>query len=97
MKTYISGKITGLDKADFEQRFAAAEKELIEVGFEPVNPCKIAHDHDCTWESYMLCDIKALFECQAIYMLNNWRNSAGARIEHAIAIEKGMKVFYQAP
>jgi hypothetical protein len=43
----------------------------------------------------MLEDIKALFECQAIYMLNNWGSSTGARIERSIAIEMGIEIIYQ--
>jgi hypothetical protein len=96
MKIYISGQITGLDYADAYQRFEQAEKQLKDENWdEIVNPMKLNHEHDKTWENYMLVDIKALFECDAIYMLNNWCNSKGARIERSIAIEMGLEIIYE--
>lgn len=95
MLIYISGKISGLEEGEYNHRFAVAEVLLWEVGHTPVNPVKLKHDHDKSWESYMLKDIEALFKCQGIYMLSNWKLSAGARIEHAIAVERGMKILYQ--
>ena len=36
MRIYISGQITGTK--DFTHRFSAAEKHLLEQGYDPVNP-----------------------------------------------------------
>lgn len=95
MKIYISGKITGLDIAVAEDLFEAAENKLKSAGMEPVNPCKILpYDPKHTWEDYMVEDVRALFKCNAILMLDNWQDSRGARVEHAIAKELGLKVFY---
>lgn len=97
MKTYISGKITGLEIPVAEKLFEHAELQVKQLhGGEPVNPMKILPYHpEHTYKDYMIADIKALFDCEAIYMLSNWRESRGARIEHTIAIEMGHKVFYQ--
>jgi hypothetical protein len=43
----------------------------------------------------MLEDIKNLFYCDSIFMLHNWVESKGARIEHFIATEMEIKIFYQ--
>lgn len=94
MRIYISGKISGLPKAEYESSFKNAEELFRKMGYQPVNPCELAHT-TTKWDECMLRDIKALFDCEAIYMLNNWRSSKGARIEHAIAIETGMKILYQ--
>jgi hypothetical protein len=40
-------------------------------------------------------DIKALCDCDQIFMLSNWVDSKGAIIEHAIAMYLGIKVIYQ--
>jgi hypothetical protein len=94
MKVYISGPITGLEFEVFMKNFKDAEDYLLSKGFEVVNPCTIDHSHSKTWEDYMLCDIKALFPCDAIYMIDGWRNSRGARIERAIAAVMDKTVMY---
>lgn len=94
-KIYISGAISGLPKHEYESRFKMAEQNLLELGYETVNPCTLNHGAAATWEDFMLNDIKALFGCTAIYMLSNWKNSHGARIEHSIAVERSMVILYQ--
>jgi Domain of unknown function (DUF4406) len=96
IKTYISGKITGLHIEEAKAHFEHAEQVLSALGHEVVNPMKIIPvKHDPTWADYMIADIKALFTCTHIYMLHNWRDSKGARIEHAIAVETGLKILHQ--
>jgi hypothetical protein len=93
---YISGQITGLEFADAYFKFELAEKYVNSLTNKiAVNPMKLEHAHDQSWASFMLEDIKALFECQAIYMLNNWESSKGARIERSIAIEMGIEIIYE--
>ena len=94
MKYYISGKITGIEK-DAEKMFENAEKALLSKGYEVVNPFKLDHNHDKSWHSYMRVDIKALCDCDSIYMLSNWTESKGAIIEHTIAMYLGLRVVYQ--
>jgi hypothetical protein len=93
-KAYISGKITSIE-ARAVVLFEQAEKELIEMGYEPVNPMKLNHQHDLSWESYMKEDIKALCDCDFIYLLRNYSDSKGALLELAIATELKIKVIYQ--
>lgn len=90
MKVYISGQITGLD--NFAELFEQAQIELELQGHEVINPVKIEHNHDKTWRSYMKNDIKALCDCDAIYMLPNWCKSSGARLENHIALRLGLQV-----
>lgn len=91
MKIYISGKITGLSLVVAEMNFEKVEKIILDLGHEPINPMKIIpYDPKLTWEDYMIGDIKALFECQAIFMQENWAESKGARIERSIAFEMGL-------
>ena len=40
-------------------------------------------------------DISALMKCDAIYMLNDWGQSRGARIEYVIAKELGLEIIYE--
>lgn len=36
-----------------------------------------------------------LLQCKAIYMLQGWKDSKGARIEHYIATEIGIPITYE--
>lgn len=85
MKIYISGKITGLPIQEAQNNFEAAEKRLKSEGHEPINPMKLPHEHGKTWSEYMKEDIKALLECDGIYMLVGWQESKGACTEFNIA------------
>ena len=85
MKIYIAGKITGMEE-EAERLFQQAEDRLTEMGYEVVNPMKLPHDHDKQWLSYMIECLTALKECDAIFMLPNWMDSAGAGIEFTCAI-----------
>jgi hypothetical protein len=89
-KVYISGKITGYPKA--EKEFAEAEKKLTAAGLTAVNPFRFNHDHDESWESYMRVCIIELCKCNTIYMLPNWKDSRGAKIEYKLAKKLGMHV-----
>ena len=95
MKVYISGKISGIEN-EAPELFDKAENYLMSIGHEPVNPMKLNHNHDKSWSSYMKEDIKALCDCDAIYLLSNWNDSKGAIIEHAMAEVFNMKVQYEA-
>jgi hypothetical protein len=94
MKIYISGKVTGIEE-EAVALFNAADRYLKQKGFETVNPMALPHSHDKSWHSYMKEDIKALCDCEAIYMLPNWTDSKGAIIEHSTATLLGLKVYYE--
>ena len=90
MIIYISGKITGCD--DYKERFAVAETYLRGQGHKTINPARIDLGKDATWQQYMKFDLYLLGLCDAIYMLDNWIESRGARIEWMFAKTKGLKI-----
>jgi len=87
-KVYISGQITGIE--NYVEKFNTSQIALEMDGYEAVNPCTLPHDHDKSYESYMKEDIKALLECDFIFMLYGWRNSKGARFERHTAMICGI-------
>jgi hypothetical protein len=91
---YIAGKISGMEKEAYEL-FEAAQIELESKGYVVINPMKLPHNHDKTWESYMRECIKELVCCDEIYMLKNWGSSRGAKREYIIAYELGIKRIFQ--
>lgn len=97
MTVYISGPITFTN--DWTERFAKAEEELKAKGYNVVNPITVGAELENrmkpeipTWADYMKVDIKALMDCDAIYMLKDWFRSRGALVEHNLALKLGLKI-----
>ena len=102
MKIYISGKIT--NNKDYKQKFKNAVYFLIdnkeklfpnESEITYFNPAEIKLPDTATWEDYMRYDLKVLLECQAIFMLDGWKESEGAKTEFFIAQKLKLKIFYE--
>nr|DAL72517.1 MAG TPA: chromosomal replication initiator protein [Caudoviricetes sp.] len=94
-KIYISGPISGLPLETVYNNFTNAEVQLLEQGYEVVNPFNNGLPPTATWEEHMRADLKLLLDCDAIYMLEGWEKSRGARIEYALAVDLKMDVQYQ--
>lgn len=92
-KVYISGKITGID--NYSELFQKAETHLVSKGYEVVNPVKLVHDHDGSWESYMRVDLMALLDCNAIYLLRNHMDSRGTLIEKSLAHNLSFEIIHE--
>lgn len=95
MKIYISGKISGTDLTETRKCFAAVAKAMKRLGYEPVNPLENELSEHDNWEAHIAKDIADLLQCKAIYMLQDWQESKGARIEHYIATEIGIPIMYE--
>ena len=90
-KIYLSGKISG--DPDFKEKFALKEKELTEQGHLVFNPA--LHPDMFTWEQFMELDLKALGNCDAIYLLEDWKDSRGAKIEYDEAVKLGKEIIFE--
>jgi len=96
MKIYISGKISGLEKAEFEAKFKKSQEQLEANGWEVVNPCNVVPAvENPTWLDYMKADIAEMLKCDAIFMQLDWTNSNGAIIEHDIAYKMQMEIYHE--
>ena len=96
MKTiYISGNISGVDPKLSKHNFSQADEKLKKLGFKVVNPMTLDHNHDKSWESFMREDIIALMKCDAIYMLNGWKESRCACVELYLAKGLGFDVYLE--
>ncbi len=90
-KIYIAGKITGLP--NHKEHFNKAEEELKKQGHIVVNPSVVPEG--LMYDDYMNICTAMLKACDTIYMLNNWKESTGAKIEHQIADLSGKEIIYQ--
>ena len=101
MKTiYISGKITGTD--DYVSRFSLAEQNLKERGFKVLNPVREGKRLERylapevpTWGQYMKQAIKAMMSADYIFMMKEYKESKGARLELLIAKVLKFNIIYE--
>ena len=92
-KIYISGQITGLKKQECYNAFETAIMKLRRLNLFGVSPYQ--GDEGKTWNEYMKRGIETMMNCTGIFMLSNWRDSKGANIERALAMQLGMRVYYE--
>lgn len=96
-KIYISGKITGLSRHKYLSNFRKVERKLLKLGYTPINPARVNDTlpRNTNYESYMNMSICMLSFCDTIYMMSNWKDSNGARIEHDYAKRNNYKIIYE--
>ncbi len=90
---YISGKITGDD--NYMQKFSEAEERLTKNGFSVINPTVINRFSFLNYSQFLHVDYALLDCCDAIYMLKDWNDSHGAKLERSHAWEKGKEIMYE--
>ena len=95
MRVYISGKITG--NSNYMEEFSRAQAYLEAKGHTVYNPAATCATLPLgtKYEEYMKIALTMLNMCDAIYMLLTWKDSNGAKIEYAKAMEKGMILLYE--
>ena len=95
MKVYIAGKITGLDRKSVLDKFEAARKELAAQGHSVFVPTVLPEYGDVPHEDYMHVCYAMIDICDAIYLLDDWQDSEGARDECQYAADLRKKIIYE--
>lgn len=102
---YISGPMTG--EPNYRNIFKKHEDALVSLGNKVFNPVYLSDyliashhiDEKTAWTEemrgfFLKEDIKALLQCDSIYMIPGWEFSRGATFEKEVAEKCGMKVIY---
>lgn len=92
MRYYIAGKVTGLK--NYKSFFNVIEKQLIAQGHLVMNPAILPEGFP--WESYMPICYAMIDACDAVYMLDNWRDSEGAKLEYDYAVDHGKLILIKS-
>lgn len=91
-KVYIAGKINGLP--NYRHRFVKAEYKLMYDGYTKImNPAVLGEEFN--YEAYMPICLSMLDQCDAIYLLDNWKDSQGARLEYEYAKLQGKIIMFE--
>jgi len=93
MIIYLSGRITGLNQNYCKLLFERAKRNIQRChGGIVINPLDIRPLFGIkSYWFYMAADIWQLLHCTHIFMLPNWMESRGAKIERKIAKIFGIK------
>lgn len=96
MKVFISGKITGEPIIPCVFKFTQAMRDEKIRDFETIiHPFHLDVYFGISHKEAMEICLEALKDCTHIYMLKDWKESKGAKIEHQFALENGIKIIYQ--
>jgi hypothetical protein len=90
-KAYIAGKITGVK--DYKAKFERATLILESAGYKVMNPAVLPEGFE--FEEYMKICFAMIDVCDVVYMLGNWKSSAGANLEHLYAKATRKSILYQ--
>lgn len=89
---FISGAISGRMDS-YKSYFDEAVDHFREIYIESYNPSEI--DIRTPWEIAMEETLSQLRKCDFVYVLKNWEDSKGVKIEIERAKELDMPIFYE--
>ena len=84
-KIFISVPISGQEQKARE-KVDLIKAKLSREGYEVVLPFDVYAGKNPQYEDYICCDLRAMLDCNAIYLCKGWEKSCGCNIEHDVAI-----------
>lgn len=95
MKIYIAGKITGLPRAAIALKFETVAAALTAEGHDVFIPTVLPAYESVPHEDYMHICYAMIDICDAIFLLDDWQKSKGARMECQYAADWRKQIIYQ--
>ena len=97
MKIYTAGKISGLNRDDVIIKFEVAQKSLVAKGHQVFIPSVLPAYEEVSHEDYLHICYAMIDICDAVYMLSDWQQSKGARMELQYAADHRKEILYEDP
>ena len=91
MIVYIAGRVTGIPREQAREKFIKAEFILKRKGYTIINPVTLVNP-SYPWQRAMRICLKKLLDADAIFLLSDWKQSKGAKVERWIAKLLGIKI-----
>lgn len=91
LKVYIAGKINGL--LNYRSVFGEVQSKLENQGHSVMSPAVLGEGFN--YNVYMPICLAMLEACDVVYMLSNWVDSRGAKVEHEYAKLQGKSIYYE--
>lgn len=88
-RVYIAGPMSGLPELNYPA-FHAAAADLRAQGYEVENPAE--GPAEASYEAYLCRGLLQMLTCDTVALLPGWERSRGARIEHQVAQQLGMRI-----
>lgn len=95
MKIYISLPISGREN-EAREKADAIRLMLSKRGHQPVNPFEIYNGRDAGYFDYLCHDLRALADCDAVFLCKDWQTSKGCRVERFFAETYGKKLMFES-
>lgn len=93
MKIYLAGPMRGLPDFNYPA-FNAAAAQLREIGYDVFNPAELfGGDDSLPPEAYLTEDLRAVIESDAVFVMDGWQSSRGARVEVQVAQATGKNIY----
>lgn len=94
MKVFISGRVTGLPRAEAIRNFDRGKKLLMLNTFNFVNPLDLVPENATPTEAMSIC-IAELLKCDGILLLDDHKQSEGSQIEKMLAGYCGKEIIFE--
>lgn len=101
--TYISGKISAATAEGVQENldaFLPIGARLLQEGHPVILPGenlgRVGIEAGLSWKDFMRADIEIMRRCDTLHMMENWKESRGARLENRIAKFWNMPITYEA-
>lgn len=84
-RIYIAGMVSALPYEVAYDNFAQAEMKMRAQG-KTINPMHLCGEHWGWFRCMLVCVWNLVWKCDRVYLLDNWNQSPGARIEVWFAV-----------
>ena len=94
MTIYISLPITGQEQKAREKA-DLTKAMLSRAGHKVITPFEVYAGKNPVYKDYICCDLRALLDCDAIYLCDGWQFSQGCQLEAEAARIYKLQIMYE--